>query len=197
MLFNLTAYIEELREKEEKKETVLKYEKFFWPIEGNISDQIWYKEYVQQFETVAYKVPTELQTDFDRKLLMQLVAASYSSEGTLDTQVTEGEEYDFLITVASWDKVVVKKVSELRGFQILRLYEIYVEEQMNLQVLIAEDDAEKKTEEEKTEKAAVLAQRESRVKRRKLVFDTMTFSKETAKANEEKKSQLNDLYNQL
>ncbi|HMT01252.1 MAG TPA: hypothetical protein PKD96_03670 [Candidatus Absconditabacterales bacterium] len=197
MLFNLTAYIEELREKEEKKETVLKYEKFFGPIEGNISDQIWYKEYVQQFETVAYKVPTELQTDFDRKLLMQLVAASYSSEGTLDTQVTEGEEYDFLITVASGDKVVVKKVSELRGFQILRLYEIYVEEQMNLQVLIAEDDAEKKTEEEKTEKAAVLAQRESRVKRRKLVFDTMTFSKETAKANEEKKSQLNDLYNQL
>lgn len=197
MLFNLIAYIEELREKEEKKETVLKYEKFFGPIEWTIQDQIWYKEYVQHFETVNYKIPTELENDFDRKLLMQLVAASYSSEGTLDTQVSEGENYDFLITVASWDKVVVKKVSELRGFQILRLYEIYVEEQMNLQILIAEDDAEKKSEEEKTEKIAVLAQREARSKRRKLVFDTITLSKETAKANEEKKSQLNDLYNQL
>jgi len=33
-------------------------------------------------------------------------------------------------------------ISELRSFQMLRLYEIYIEEQMNIQILKKEEEAE-------------------------------------------------------
>jgi len=46
--------------------------------------------------------------------------------------------YDLTISVKNGDQIVVKKVIELRSFQIMRLYEIYIEEQMNLQVLTKE-----------------------------------------------------------
>jgi L-rhamnose mutarotase len=79
-------------------------------------------------------------------------------------------------------------VSELRGFQILRLYEIYIEEQMNLQILIAEDEKEKE---------AIMSQRESRQNRWKLITDQET-NKELKKQDEAEKSEkLGDLYDQL
>lgn len=196
MLFDFQAFIDELREKEDKKEIVEKYLKYFWTITGEIKDQIRYKEYVGQFSAISYKVPEELKNDFDRDLLMQLVAASYSSEGTIDTHTTDGI-YEFIITVSSWDKLVTKKVSELRWFQILKLFEIYAEEQMNLQILMAEDDANKQTEEEKNEKNAVLSQRAARINRRKLVMDTFQKDALNKQAQEEKENKLTDLYGQL
>jgi len=86
MLFDFQAYLMEMRDKAEKKETVEKYEKQFGPIAGDIKDQIWYTEYVSTFKACPYMIPEELKNDFDRDLLMQLVAASFSSEGTLDDQ---------------------------------------------------------------------------------------------------------------
>ncbi len=164
MLFNFQTFIQELRENPEKKEVVEKYEKFFGPIDGQIQDQLWYKEYVTNFPIITYRVPDELQGDFDWKLLMQLVGASFSSDGLIDVVDDDVAEPEFVISVQSGDQVVVKKISELRGFQILRLYEIYAEEQMNLQVLIAEDEKEKE---------AILAQRDSRGKRWKLVLENL------------------------
>jgi hypothetical protein len=58
----------------------------------------------------------------------------------------------------------VKKVSELRSFQIQRLYEIYVEEQLNLQILKHEDE---------NEKNAIEQERIMRLKRRQAILDTM------------------------
>ncbi len=163
MLFNFQTFIAELRENAEKKEVVEKYEKFFGTIDGELVDQIWYKEYVVNFASIPYAVPEELEQDFDRALLMQMVASSFSSDGLIES--VEGQALpDFVISVQSGEQVVVKKIWELRGFQILRLYEIYAEEQMNLHILIAEDEKEKD---------AILAQRESRVKRRQLVLDNL------------------------
>jgi hypothetical protein len=156
MLFDFQKFIQDLRENAEKKEVVEKYEKFFGPIEGQIQDQIWYKEYIAEYTTLTYKVPEEIVKDFDRNLLMQMVSSSFSSDGLMD--YNEGEELpEFVISVQSGDQIVVKKVTELRGFQVLRLYEIYSEEQMNLQILIAEDEKEKE---------AILAQRDARYNRR-------------------------------
>ncbi len=187
MLFDFQAYLMEMREKAEKKETVEKYEKLFGPIEWDIKDQIWYRDYVSQFKPMNYLVPEELTEDFDRDLLSQLVAGSFSSDGTFDGEEGKSQS-DFVIAVQSWEQHVVKKVSELRGFQILRLYEIYVEEQMNLQILIAEDE---------NEKEAILAQRESKFTRWKLITEQEENKKLMKEAEIEKADKLDDLYGQL
>lgn len=187
MLFNFQKFVNELRENPEKKEVVEKYEKLFWPIEWEIKDQKWYTSYVSTFPPLSYLRPEELKDDFDWALLMQLVASSFSSDGLLE--VVEGKDLpEFVISVQSGDQVVVKKVSELRWFQILRLYEIYAEEQMNLEVLIAEDEKEK---------TAIETQRASRHNRWQLVLDNMDkdiMSKQEAAEKEEK---LDDLMWQL
>ncbi|USN57130.1 MAG: hypothetical protein H6766_01300 [Candidatus Peribacteria bacterium] len=186
MLFDFQAYIADLREKAEKKQVVEKYEKAFGPITGDIADQQWYAEYVSQFASLPYSVPEELADDFDRDMLMQLVVSSFSSESTLDKN--EDGNYELVISVKSGDQTVVKKVSELRSFQVLRLYEIYIEEQMNLAVLM--------TEEEK-EKEAIIAQRNNRSQRRKLLLDNLDKEELTKAAAAEKEEKLDDLYSQL
>lgn len=187
MLFDYQAYLMEMRDKAEKKETVEKYEKIFGPIVWTITDQIRYREYVSKFTPVSYAIPEELQEDFDRNLLVQLVASSFSSDGMFDKD-EEKSLPDFIISVQSGEQHVVKKVSELRWFQILRLYEIYVEEQMNLQILIAEDE---------NEKEAILAQRESRLQRWNLVVDQEKNKELVQQAESEKAEKLDDLYSQL
>lgn len=187
MLFDFIKFVQELRENPEKKEVIEKYEKAFWPITGQTKDQIWYTEYVARFPEFSYLVPDELAKDFEWALLMQLVASSFSSDGLLE--VVEGKDIpEFVISVQSGDQVVVKKVTELWWFQVLRLYEIYCEEQMNLQILIAEDE---------NEKNAILAQREARFNRRKLVVDNMEGDKMKKVVEAEKSEKLGDLYSQL
>jgi len=187
MLFNFQKFVNELRENPEKKEVVEKYEKFFGPITGDLKDQWFYKEYVSTFSALDYLKPEELENDFDWILLMEMVASSFSSDGLLE--VVEGKDLpEFVISVQSGDQVVVKKVSELRWFQILRLYEIYTEEQMNLQVLIAEDEKEK---------AAIEAQRTARFNRWKLVLDNMDKDIMSHAAEAEKEGKLDDLMWQL
>ncbi len=187
MLFDFQAYLMEMRDKAEKKETVEKYEKLFGPITGDIKDQIRYTDYISLFTPLSYLIPEELKDDFDRALLIQLVAGSFSSDGTFDANNDKWQP-DFVIAVQSGDQHVVKKVSELRGFQILRLYEIYIEEQMNLQILIAEDEKEKE---------AIIAQRESRIQRWKLVAEQEQNKVLKAQAEVEKTEKLDDLYSQL
>ena len=187
MLFDFQAYLMEMRDKAEKKETVEKYEKLYWPITGDIKDQLRYRDYVSTFAPMSYLIPEELQDDFDWDLLVQLVAASFSSDGMFD-DTPEKWQPDFVIAVQSGDQHVVKKVSELWWFQILRLYEIYVEEQMNLQILIAEDEKEKE---------AILAQRESRSNRWKLISEQENNKKLKVEAEAEKAEKLDDLYSQL
>ena len=187
MLFDFQAYLMEMRDKAEKKETVEKYEKFFGPILGDIKDQLWYKEYVGTFKPMPYLIPEELQDDFDWELLIQLVAASFSSDGVLDEN-TEKWQDDFVIAVQSGEQHVVKKVSELRGFQILRLYEIYIEEQMNLQILITEDEKEKE---------AIVSQREARQNRWKLISDQEENKILKKQAEAEQNEKLGSLYDQL
>ncbi len=187
MLFNFQTFIADLRENQEKKEVVEKFEKFFWPIVGEPKEQNWYKEYTSTFKSVAYKVPDELKDDFDRPFLMELVSSSFSSDWLIES--IEWEEFpEFVISVQSWDQVVVKKVSELRGFQILRLYEIYIEEQMNLQVLIAEDEKEKE---------AIMAQRDARSHRWNIVLDNIDKQVLEKQDAEERWEKLDDLMWQL
>ncbi len=141
MLFNFQTFIQELRESNEKKEIVSAYENLYGPITGEITDQKWFKEYCQNFSIVRYNVPNELESDFDWNVLLSLGAASFSSDAIL--KKSKEKETEFIIRVQQAERIVEKKVSELWGFQILRMYEIFAEEQMNLQILMAEDERQK------------------------------------------------------
>lgn len=190
MLFDFSAFIEELREKPEKKQIVEKYEKVFWPIQWDIKDQLWYNEYVSQFNPISYRIPEELKSDFDRDLLQQLVIASFSSDYELKkaTDAADTDPKELYIAVKSGDQSVVKTVSELWSFQILRLYEIYIEEQINLHALMHEEEKEK---------TAIQQERELRVKRWKAVLETMDRDELQSKAKKEQEDKLSNLYDQL
>jgi len=198
MLFNFQSFIEDMRDKEEKKEIIEKYEKFFGKISSEIKEQQRFREYVINFKSVNFLTPEELKSEFDWNLLLQLVASSFSSECYLDKITLENWEpkttednqkiYDLTISVKSWDQSVVKKVSELWSFQVIRLYEIYIEEQMNLQILIKEDE---------NESQAIISQRQARIQRRKLVLDTLDKEEVEKIAKQEQEQKLGDLYSQL
>ncbi len=187
MLFDFQAYIADLREKAEKKQVVEKYEKAYGPITGTMKDQMRYKEYVINFKELPLIVPEELKDDFDRGILTKMIAASFSSECLLEKNA-EKEMLDLVISVKSGDQTVVKRLGELWSFQVLRLYEIYIEEQMNLQVLVHDDEKEK---------AAIVAQRQARIQKWKLMIDNLDKEELIAAAEEEKASKLDDLMGQL
>lgn len=182
MLFDFPAFIEELREKEDKKEIVEKYEKHFWKIQWDIKDQIWYTDYLSKFWFQYYLTPEDLEDDFDWDILQKLVVGSFSSDYEL--KQNEDEWWELYIAVKSWDQSIVKTVSELWSFQIIRLYEIYIEEQMNLQILMNE---------EADEKEALISEREVRLKKWNAVLDTMNRSQEAEAAKKEQEATLWDL----
>jgi len=93
-----------------------------------------------------------------------------------------------VISVQSGEQLVVKKMSELRGFQVLRLYDIYIEEQMNLQILLHEEEKEKE---------AIFAQREQKQQRWKLVLDNWGKEQSKKQYESEKEQKLGDLMSQL
>lgn len=183
MLFDFPAFIQELREKEDKKEIVEKYEKLFWEIKWDIKDQSWYTDYLTQFKPQSYITPEDLEDDFDWDLLEKLVAWSFSSDYELK-EAEKGKWFELYIAVKSWDQSIVKTVSELWSFQVLRLYEIYIEEQMNLQILMNE---------EADEREALLSERQVRLKKWDAVLDTMNREQEAESAKAEQEATLGDL----
>ena len=187
MLFDFPAFIQELREKEDKKEIVEKYEKHFWKIQWDIKDQIWYTDYLSKFPTQSYLTPEDLDDDFDWDILQKLVIGSFSSDYELKQDEKDGW-WELYIAVKSWDQSIVKTVSELWSFQILRLYEIYIEEQMNLQILMNEKDADWESEQE-----ALISERDVRLKKWNAILDTMNRSQEAEAAKKEQEATLWDL----
>lgn len=185
MLFDFPAFIDELREKEDKKEIVEKYEKHFWKIKWDIKDQIWYTDYLSRFAYQSYLTPEDLDDDFDWDILEKLVIGSFSSDYELKQEDKNGW-WDLYIAVKSGDQSIVKTVSELWSFQVLRLYEIYIEEQMNLQILMNE-------EWEEWEKDALISEREVRLKKWNAILDTMNRSQEAEAAKKEQEATLWDL----
>lgn len=183
MLFDFQAFVAELREKEDKKQIIEKYEKLFGEIKGWIKDQIWYTEYLSLFTSLDYITPEELKDDFDWELLQQLVVWSFSSDYEIKDDKKKWWK-ELYIAVKSWDQSVVKTVSELWSFQVLRLYEIYIEEQMNLHALKAEDE---------NEKNAIDQERFMRINRWKAVLDTIDREALTKDSKKEQEAKLWDL----
>jgi len=143
-LFDFSSFIEKLRHNEETKESIEKYESFYGPIDSDITYQVWYSEYIKHFFPYynAIKHPEELEDDeFDWKLLYALVLGSFSTmyELVQPNMLSENKEpVELIITVSTENKSITKNIEELWSFQICRLFEIYILEQINLQCLMAE-----------------------------------------------------------
>lgn len=145
-LFDFTSFVDELRHNDDKKVNIEKYEKLVLKgkkITNDILKQKWYKNYLSCFKPIPdFKVPEELKNDFDWKILFTLIAGSYSSEYRLEYVHEEDKSKislpELFVNVSSKDQSTEKKISELWSFQILRLFEIYCEEQMNFESISAE-----------------------------------------------------------
>ena len=138
LLFNFEEFISEMREKEDKKEIIESYEAIYWPIQWDIYQQEWYKNYLANFEYVPYHTPEEMAEDFDRNLLQKLILGSMSTNYELANN-PETNIPDLLITISDENQSITKNLADLWSFQILRLYEIYVEDHMSTQTMFAEE----------------------------------------------------------
>ncbi len=188
-MFDFKEFIENLKENDEKKDIVEKYEKNVEILPEKFEDTIIYKDYLNKFNTnnLDLLLPEYIDEDFDFELLVKLVISSFSSSYVLEKD-QETWKMELLINVSAWDKHVAKKLSELWGFQIARMYEIYIEEQMNLEILAHEDEKEKDI---------VLSQRANNLDKWKLTLDNLIVSKLKEEEKQEKEDKLNNLMNQL
>ena len=151
-MFNLKEFVEELRENSEKEETIKNYERYVELLEDceSIYETKIYKEYLKNFdkEKINFivnklKIPEFIDDDeFDLELLVLLVVSSFSStwEFEIDFEI---KKLSLIINVQAGDNVK-KRLEDLWGFQIVRMYEIYVEEQMILLALSKKSEAERK-----------------------------------------------------
>ena len=192
MLFDFQEFIKELRESgdQEKIENLRKYEEYFGPIKWDIKDQIWYTDYLSKFTFQPYETPEDLDDqDFNWDILQKLVIGSFSSEYDFKKQ-QDDKWFELFIAVKNGDKNIVKTVSELRSHQIMRLYKIYIEEEISLQVLLHGDDNSE-------EKVALISEREIRLRKWNAVIDTMGRDEEKKQAAKTQEDQLQNLMGQL
>ena len=148
MLYDFSSHIQELQDDPNKKENTLdKYTRYFGSLDGmDLHDTLFFKKYLDKFEfPFMLSTPEDLEEDFDWDLLVKLIAGSFSSnyDLALDEEwkknPDEMPKAHIYITVTHGRETVTKDIEELWSFQILRLFEIYVEEQMNLFSLMAEE----------------------------------------------------------
>lgn len=188
-MFNFKEFIENLKELDEKKDIVEKYEKLVEPLTEDFKDTIIFKDYLSKFDVdwIDLLLPEYIDEDFDFELLLRLVISSFSSSYVLEKN-EETWKIELIINVSAWEKHVAKKLSELWGFQIARMYEIYIEEQMNLEILAHEDEKEKDI---------VLSQRAANIDKWKLTMENLKVKELKEKEESEKNEKLDDLMNQL
>ena len=186
--FTLDGAKNKLKENPEKREIIEKYEKLVENLPDDFRQTIIWKDYLSKFDTewIELVMPEFIDEEFDLDLLFKLIIWSFSSTYVLEK--AENWKYELIINVSVGDKSIAKKFSELWGFQIARMYEIYIEEQMNLEILKHEDEKEAEV---------IESQRLANLERWKLVKDNLEAEKLKELEEEEKQKKLNDLMSKL
>jgi hypothetical protein len=164
--YDFQQYVESLRKDSipEKKEIVEKYEQLVEPLDGkDLKDTAFFRNYLVKFQIPAdvpfwYKVPEELKEDFDWNTMARLIAGSFSCDIRIEIAFPDLPRLS--VEVENDSQFVKKYIDELWFFQIERLFEIYVEEQLSLESLRAEDDYEKEIIDRKRERKMELWQKE-------------------------------------
>ncbi len=106
-----------------------------------VEDQPWYKN-VSSFEytELGYVNLPKLVSNnrFDIVLLQKLIGCSFSCEG--EYRIGTNGLFELAIEVRHDSQDVSKDLSELDDIQVLKLFEIFFIEQMNLAILLSEED---------------------------------------------------------
>lgn len=159
LVFDYSTFFKSMIKNPRKRETALKYELLFGNQEGlTVQDQPFYKDYLLQFK-MPFQVAIPDEGDYDWGLLLSLIFGSFYSEYSLILE--EGWKQNpvvipmvqLAITVHFEGESVTKYLDELFDIQIQRLFEIYVDEQMNTAIIRQEEDGQE----------TIDAQREQRV----------------------------------
>ena len=140
-MFDYQCFLTELREHKnpEKKQIAINHDQ--WSKAATIEEEPFFQDYLSHFSPIEFHTPVELAEDYDWNLLLNLCVASFSSDYFFQF-TDESELPELYITVKSGNEEVTKTVSELWSFQILRLFEIFCEEKINLHSLLVQDISE-------------------------------------------------------
>jgi hypothetical protein len=144
ILFSYKSFLEKLKNHDVEEKRNL-YTKWIGISNVNSMEEEPFYDYLSKFEPISYNVPLEFKTLYDWDLLLKLIVSSFSStykivmpyEDSIFKDLPELE-----ITVSSKGETVTSDISELWTFQILRLFEIYIEEIIYLQILYIENKRE-------------------------------------------------------
>lgn len=147
--FNYDEFVEEYIQDPDKKEGIEKYEeKFHIGRNSLIENHPFYKHYLANFNAdFEIILPPEVDMNPQEKnLLAKLIFGSLSSRYliTLDDEWKNNPigkpKVNLSISVTSEGESIMKTLSELYEFQIRRLFEIYVNEQINIFLLWQEEN---------------------------------------------------------
>lgn len=147
MLFSLRDYFKEIRSNAGSQENFVdKYNSVVQDLSNvtSIKDLNFYKDYLSTFPVREVIVPEDMVMDFDWHLLIRLVFGSLASSGNYIVPEKWEDKLYFQISVETADLKVVKRLDELWGFVVLKLFEIYTKELMELEIVIKESEVEAK-----------------------------------------------------
>ena len=120
------------------------YLKKLYPEEPKLEDFDFYKEYLSQFIINEELCGKEFLNDCDMShdeciLLLKFAAASLSSTYEVG-YLKDEDKLELTFHVTSGDESITKKLQELWSFQVYKLYQIYLEEQLHLEFLLANEE---------------------------------------------------------
>ena len=144
-VFDYDAFFKQMKKDPKKREAALKYELLFGNQNGlTVQDQPFYKDYLSLF-LMPFLVAIPDEGEHDWGLLLSLIFGSFYSEYTMTLE----EEWkqnpvvipmiQLAIMVHFEGEGVTRKLDELFDDQIIRLFEIYVDEQINSAIIRQEE----------------------------------------------------------
>lgn len=140
MQFDYSKYKKQCLNKGKSRYVLIKYISLHG--DNNLEDEPFFN-HLMKIKPVDIFFPIGLQYEFNYDFLLQLVAGSLSVEYELI--LLEGVEntYRLSITVNHSGSTLTRYLDDLEASQIIRLYEILINEIWELYILIGEDEFEK------------------------------------------------------
>ena len=146
----IDSVIEDLYKEEDLKETLSQYDFYFGTLKGkDFKESEIYKRYLSQFAALPFTCHDASEYDdiFDWDLLYRFIFASASMEYYFKIIKSKDSlpqiDLHMVVVKGSEDRQIIDKIlAELWSFQIIRLYYIFLREQIELFVisLVEEDD---------------------------------------------------------
>lgn len=149
-LFQFDSFVKEALESEKYHDSIVNYGKAYESLEDTaLEDTTFYKDYLSKFDISGFEIkpPENLEDEFDYELLVRLIVSSFSSDYVLsldeawkdDPNISADPITNVSVFVKTDSGNHYKELQKLWSFQILRLFEIYLNEQIELATLYAEE----------------------------------------------------------